>query len=178
MDFYLKVSGVDFARSILKMRTETNHIAMFHIEPIKKGHVLATLAPLWFARYPPSTIRTDDDTEVSQRRRSDSFSSIESSMSLNEAVASTPVEILSNLIEIDKLFSQPADDTWEMVREKLHALKGDLLTMKAGSKILSVVGAINSFRDQHLSDSTFGNWQVLREQISSLASHPDSKSDR
>ena len=99
-------------------------------------------------------------------------------MSLNEAVASTPVEILSNLIEIDKLFSQPADDTWDLVREKLHALKGDLLTMKVGSKIVAVVGAINSFRDQHMSDSTLGNWQVLREQISSLASLPDSNSNR
>lgn len=145
----------------------------FHPAPIKKGSVLETLAPLWFARYPPSTTRIDDETEASGRRRSDSFSSLESSISLNDAIASTPIDILLVVHEIDKLFSSPAEDTWDLIREKLHALKGDLLTMKSGSKILAVVGAINSFRDGHSEDKRLENWQVLREQVTSLASEYD-----
>lgn len=125
---------------------------------------------MWFARYPPTTTREDEETEVSQRRRSDSFSSLESSLSLREAVASTPVDILLVVGEIDKLFAQPTDDTVFLVREKLHALKGDLLTMKVGSKVMAVVGAIDLFRDNFSDDKLLESWQVLREQITSLAS--------
>ena len=138
--------------------------------PIKKGSVLETLAPLWFTRYPSSTIRFDDESEVTSRRRSDSESSLESSLSLQEAIASAPVDILLVVNEIDKLIATNAEDTHDLVREKLHALKGDLLTMKAGSKVIAVVGAINSFRDNYSVDQQLENWQVLREQITSLVS--------
>lgn len=136
------------------------------------------MAPLWFARYPLSTTRIDDESEATNRRRSDSFSSLESSLSLQEAIASSPLDILLVVNEIDKLFAHTAEDTPDLVREKLHALKGDLLTMKGGSKVMTVVGAINSFRDNYSEDQQLENWQVLREQITSLASQYDSSSDR
>jgi hypothetical protein len=145
-------------------------VTLFHKAPIKKANVLETLAPLWFARYPPTNTREDDETEGSQRRRSDSFSSLESSISLNEAVASTPLDILLVVGEIDKLFAQPTDDTFFLVREKLHALKGDLLTMKVGSKVMAVVGSIDLFRDNFSDDKLLESWHLLREQITSLAS--------
>ena len=134
---------------------------------------------MWFARYPLSNKIDDDETEAS-RLRSDSFSSLESSASLREAVASAPVDILSVVSEIDKLFedNKVSEDTWDLIREKLHALKGDLLTMKVGSKVLVVVGTIDSFRDNHLDHNHYDNWQVLREQIKSLVSQYDNGSDR
>lgn len=153
-------------------------IHIFLSAPIKKGSVLETLAPLWFARYPLSTARVDDESEGTNRLRSDSFSSLESSLSLQEAIASTPVDILLVVNEIDKLFAKPAHDTADLVREKLHALKGDLLTMKVGSKVLAVVGAINSFRNSYADDEQGEKWQMLRDQITSLASQYDSGSDR
>lgn len=139
--------------------------------PIKKGSVLEVLAPLWFSRYPPQEKRIDEDDSVNSRRRSDSFSSLESSMSLNEAIASTPLDIISIVNELDKLFAmESVGDHWELIREKLHALKGDLLTMQVGSKVIATVGTINSFRANHSHEMLIERWQVLRDQIMSLVS--------
>jgi hypothetical protein len=139
--------------------------------PIKKGNVLETLAPLWFARYPPVGAAMDDDSVgSSSRKRSDSFSSLESALTLEEQVASTPVEILSTVNEMDKLFAnESVGGNWELIREKLHALKGDLLTMQVGSKVIATVGTINSFRANHSREKLVESWNVLREQIVSLA---------
>ena len=161
----------------------SNHFPFKHsykTAPIKKSSVLETLAPLWFARYPLSNKINDDEAEAASRPRSDSFSSLESSTSLREAIASAPVDILSVVNEIDKLFpeNKVSEDTWDLIREKLHVLKGDLLTMKVGSKVLALVGTIDSFRDSHLDLTHHNNWQVLREQIISLASQYDGGSDR
>jgi len=138
--------------------------------PIKKANVLETLAPLWIARYPQKKTGDDDSTSMS-RRRSDSFSSLESSSSLNDAVATTPVEILLIVNEIDKLFSTRSIlQNWEMIWDKLHALKGDLLTLQVGSKVISAVGMINSFRDLNSDEDLTKCWNLLREHIASMVS--------
>ena len=136
--------------------------------PIKKGNVLETLAPLWLSRYPPKSEFEDDQSRMT---RTDSFSSLESSASLFEDVASTPVEIIQMVNAIDALFAKGTVlEDWDNVWEKLHALKGDLLTMQVGSKVISVVGMINSFRELRTNDELIERWNLLRERISSLAS--------
>ena len=136
--------------------------------PIKKANVLEMLAPLWLARYPQNRTLDDDQSRFT---RSDSFSSLESSFSLNDAVASTPVDIINIVNGIDELFSKGSVlENWEMIWEKLHALKGDLLTMQVGSRVIAAVGMINSFRELHSDEELIERWNVLRGCISSLAS--------
>eukprot|EP00569_Conticribra_weissflogii_P004959 CAMPEP_0171332298 /NCGR_PEP_ID=MMETSP0878-20121228/3258_1 /TAXON_ID=67004 /ORGANISM="Thalassiosira weissflogii, Strain CCMP1336" /LENGTH=1223 /DNA_ID=CAMNT_0011832997 /DNA_START=130 /DNA_END=3801 /DNA_ORIENTATION=+ len=140
--------------------------------PIKKANVLETLAPLWLARYPPKCDYDNDDISASASlARQDSLSSLESSASFNEAVASTPIEIIQTLNVIDELFSSnDVMANWNEIWEKLHALKGDLLTLQVGSKVISAVGMINSFRELRTSDELRERWGLLRERIQGLAS--------
>lgn len=142
--------------------------------PIKKGNVLETLAPLWMARYPQEVgIEDDSLSRRSHKSRSDSFSSLESSSSLNEAVASTPVEINQTVNEISELFSNAniLEDhiLGQRIWEKLHALKGDLLTLQVGSKVITAVGMINSFRDAQSNEDLVERWTLLRDQISTFS---------
>jgi len=143
--------------------------------PIKRANILETLAPLWMARY-PQEVGDDDDSlpsRMSRRSRADSFSSL-SSASLNDAVATTPIEIIQMVKEISDLFSKGRIMEDRVLRqniwEKLHALKGDLLTLQVGSKVITAVGMINSFRDAQSNEDLSERWSLLQEQILSFAS--------
>ncbi len=144
--------------------------------PIKKANILETLAPLWMARYPQEVVDEDDSypSGSTRKSRADSFSSLESSASLQDAVATTPIEIIHMVKEISDLFSKGSIMEDRVLRqniwEKLHALKGDLLTLQVGSKIITAVGMINSFRDAQSNDDLLERWNLLQEQILSLAS--------
>ena len=144
--------------------------------PIKKANVLETLAPLWMARYPLEVVDEDDSypSRLSPRPRADSFSSLESYASLTDAVATTPIEINNMVKEISALFSKGHIMEDQLLRqniwEKLHALKGDLLTLQVGSKVITAVGIINSFRDAQSNEDLMERWTLLQEQISSFAS--------
>jgi len=134
--------------------------------PIKKGNVLETLAPLWIARYPATGF--DDDSQ-SQRSLAESFSSesLESFTSLNDFIVSSPVEIIQTIKEIDNLFSKGSvSENWDVIWEKLHVLKGDLLTLQVGSKVIAAVGMINSFREAHSNEEVLQRWHLFRESIS------------
>jgi len=138
--------------------------------PIKKANVLETLAPLWLARYPPRSEFADDMSQ-SRFTRSDSLSSLESSASLNEAIAATPVEVIQMVDLIDAIFrAGDVVSNWDAVWEKMHALKGDLLTLQVGSKVIAAVGMINSFRELHTNEELIDRWNILRDRIKSLAS--------
>jgi len=136
--------------------------------PIKKGNVLEALAPLWIARYPERT-GCDNDSD-SRRSRADSVSSsesLESWASLQDFIVATPLEIIHTVKEIDALFSKGSIvENWDIIREKLHVLKGDLLTSQVGSKVISAVGMINSFHDLRSNEDLLERWNVLREHIS------------
>ena len=142
--------------------------------PIKKANVLETLAPLWMARYPLEVGVEEDSYPWSRKSRADSFSSLESSASLTDAVATTPIEIISMVKEISALFSKGRIMEDQVLRqniwEKLHALKGDLLTLQVGSKVITAVGMINSFHDAQSNEDLCERWTLLQEQILSFAS--------
>jgi len=135
--------------------------------PIKRGNVLETLAPLWLARYPKQA-GSEADSQ-SQRSRADSMStqSLESFSSLNDFIVATPIEIIQSVKEIDSLFSKGSiAEDWDVIWEKLHVLKGDLLTLHVGSKVISAVGMINSFRELNSNEQLLERWNLFRENIS------------
>ena len=137
--------------------------------PIKKGNVLEALAPLWIARYP---LQTGDDDSSSHYSHAGSFSSdssdtLESISSLNDFIVTTPVDIILTVKEIDTLFSQGSIvENFDIIWEKLHALKGDILTLSVGSKVISAVGMINSFRELHSDEALKERWNLFRGHIS------------
>ena len=135
--------------------------------PIKKGNVLEALAPLWIARYPLQSMR-DDDSQSCRSRADSDLSSLDSTFaSLNDLIMSTPLEIMSTVNEIDALISMGSmAESWETIWEKLHVLKGDLLTSQVGSKVISAVGMINSFREVSSNEDCKERWDLLREHIS------------
>ena len=136
--------------------------------PIKKGNVLEALAPLWIARYPMQITDDDSQSQTSRRSRADSDSTIESFASINDFIVSTPLEIMQTVKEIDTLFAKgTAMDQWDIIWEKLHVLKGDLLTLLVGAKVISAVGMINSFRELRSNDDLKERWNILREHITS-----------
>ena len=57
----------------------------------------------------------------------------------------------------------------QRIWEKLHALKGDLLTLQVGSKVITAVGMINSFRDAQSNEDLVERWTLLRDQISTFS---------
>mmetsp|Transcript_2506 Transcript_2506/g.5314 ORF Transcript_2506/g.5314 Transcript_2506/m.5314 type:complete len:1174 (+) Transcript_2506:62-3583(+) len=135
--------------------------------PIKKGNVLEALAPLWTARYPQQTGL--DDESQSRRSHADSFSSesLESFSSLNDFIVTTPIEIMQTVNRIDALFAKGLiAENWDLIWEKLHVLKGDLLTLQVSSKVISAVGMINSFRELRSNEDIMERWGLLSEHIS------------
>eukprot|EP00804_Cyclotella_cryptica_P001959 CCRYP_007386-RB/>CCRYP_007386-RB protein AED:0.39 eAED:0.39 QI:0/-1/0/1/-1/0/1/0/320 len=140
--------------------------------PLKKENVLETLAHLWMTRYPLNKTGIDEDSASQSRGRLDSFSSLDSeTSSLYEAVASTPVDILMAVNEMSALFAnERVLEDWAMVKDKLHALKGDLLTLHDSSKAIAAVGVINSLHTFSSHEELIERWQVLREQVMALSS--------
>jgi hypothetical protein len=135
--------------------------------PIKKGNVLEALAPLWIARYPLETVIDDDSQSCFSRVDSD-IDSLDSSLaSRNDLIVSSPLEIMNTVNEINALISTGSMvENWMTIWEKLHVLKGDLLTMQVGSQVFSAVGMINSFRELHSNENRMERWNLLREHIS------------
>lgn len=103
----------------------------------------------------------------SRASQADSFSSEESITSLNDFIVTTPVEIIQTIKEIDTMFSQGSIvDNFDVIWERLHLLKGDILTLAVGSKVISAVGTINSFRELNSDEELQAHWCLFRDTIS------------
>ena len=128
--------------------------------PIKRGEVLQKIKPVWIARCPESY---EGDESRSGRPRSDSFDSVSSF----NVVTATPTEIFQTVHEIDELFStELVEENWEHIWEKLHVLKGDLLsTLEVGSQIVSAVGMVDHFRDLTSIIVRKERWELLRRKV-------------
>lgn len=99
-----------------------------------------------------------------------SSESLESFASLNnDDLVTSPIEILNRVNEVDSIFAMGSPlQNFGLILDKLHLLKGDLLTLpQIGSKVIGAIGMINSFRqldtDQQMSDQ----WTILKGMISS-----------
>ena len=109
----------------------------------------------------------DSSTMYSRASQADSFSSEESITSLNDFIVTTPVEIIQTVKDIDTMFSQGSIvENFDVIWERLHVLKGDILTLAVGSKVISAVGMINSFREFNSDEDLQKHWCLFRDTIS------------
>ena len=104
----------------------------------------------------------------SRASQADSFSSEESITSLNDFIVTTPVEIIQTIKEIDTMFSHEGSivENFDVIWERLHLLKGDILTLAVGSKVILAVGMINSFRELNSDEDFQAHWCLFRDTIS------------
>ena len=126
--------------------------------PTKKEGVTDMIAPLWEKRF--------------ARRGSITFAenlSDSSDDSFGEDVV-TVADLMGTIEEIDEILlnGPKLHSNWPLVREKLHYLKGDILTLPDSFAVSSVVDEINSMRSMSGPDHFPDRWQILRQMIVSI----------
>jgi hypothetical protein len=81
------------------------------------------------------------------------------------------IELQKNLDAIDEVCSGEGDslleEKWPLIWEKLHCLKGDLLSSLNTSEIQKAVSDINSLRGARLPQNFLSRWTALRSHIAS-----------
>jgi signal transduction histidine kinase len=126
-------------------------------EPIKKGEVLDVIQPWWDARFPPDGEELGDSQLIDKcsdgLEYGPSSSDIEESLQLIDALVS--VENVTIIIS-----------RWKVIRDKLHALTGDLKTMSTERNMHDLIAEIIRMRHQTEVPEGFRDlWNNLRNQI-------------
>lgn len=136
--------------------------------PVRSSSVVETIAPLWEKRfnYIPTTAAVVGSAAMP--------SSGSNPQALNDFVSLVVKELQSNLDSVDELCSEESntslEQNWPFVWEKLHCLKGDLLSLLNTPSIEEAVREINLMRGVGLPLNFETRWVALRSQISDVAS--------
>jgi|AntRauTorckE5430_2_1112549.scaffolds.fasta_scaffold01415_6 signal transduction histidine kinase len=125
--------------------------------PVKKDHVLETLAPLWLKRFPKFEISKSQSSTGDNRRTA-----------VDELIV-TMDDLMGLVNEIDDFSLLAKDDLdvkWCIIWEKLHALKGDLLIMSNRSYSLdAAISAIGYLRGPLPPDNFIESWAMIRSNL-------------
>lgn len=129
-------------------------------EPMRKGKVLDAIKPYWTKRFLIRGSRSS--SSFSQNLADDSF-----------VYGPSTDDIRGSLVLIDALLFTNADvslaSRWRAIREKLHALKGDLKTMKSKEALQKVEDSIDELISCSLVPENFiGLWDNIKSQIEAL----------
>lgn len=107
------------------------------------------------------------------------------SSSLSEELACSAEDIAQKLHEIDAMFNDNLHVTdWRLIHDQLHMLKGDLLTMNTGARMISSLGMTNLMLRGHTmglkmdADAVLMKWQNLRDHIFSITSSIQAEGDK
>lgn len=123
--------------------------------PIKKGGVLEVLAPKWLNRFPPSEFEyaSDESTHLGK-------------VVGHSDVASSPLDIESKMIEIDQFFNNvESDSAIHQIKDSMHKLKGDLLTLNSSVGVTPMIGLINLILVAQSYETIAEKWLALRNQV-------------
>mmetsp|Transcript_226 Transcript_226/g.316 ORF Transcript_226/g.316 Transcript_226/m.316 type:complete len:1086 (+) Transcript_226:192-3449(+) len=128
--------------------------------PIQKDKVLELLEPWWNDRFPEDTL--DRLLETAEEEFLDDHLSI-----LNEELLGA-LDVLDNLLKLND--GETMQQKWPSVRDRLHALRGDLKTMKTGKQANLVLEAMEKLRGEKVPDDLEANWKRIREMLVPLFS--------
>jgi hypothetical protein len=128
-------------------------------EPVKNQRVLDIIKPWWIARFPNSKGRA----------------SVKYTRSDSDSYGPSANEIESALKVVDALCTAKDGSAikmrWLAIREKLHALKGDLKTMKSKESLSEIVGQLDRMvQYTHLPPDFAERWSDVRSQIEAIIS--------
>ena len=130
--------------------------------PIKKDSVREALVPMWLTRFP----KLD---RIQPRKGSDhQISSFDDA--LGEVVISM-ADIRPCMEDINRFISlngTQLSEKWPILWEKIHALKGDLLTMPMDSMLAEAVGIISSLRGPMPPSDFLDKWQRIKTAMLTL----------
>ena len=129
--------------------------------PLRRDEIPNMISPLWEKRYPKALAKSLYDSKISDEDVIDEgYESdiIISRTDLRQAVVAIET-IVAGLGE-DELSKR-----WGMVWEKLHALKGDMLTFDSGEEVRQVVYLINSLRGRSLPPRFVVRWAEIRQLV-------------
>jgi signal transduction histidine kinase len=136
--------------------------------PVRSSSVVETIAPLWEKRFNciPAAAEVVSSTALP--------TSGCDPQALDDFVNLVVKELLANLDSVDELCSEEShaslEQNWPFVWEKLHCLKGDLLSLLNTPSIQEAVKDINLMRCQELPSDFGTRWIALRSRISDIAS--------
>ena len=130
--------------------------------PIRKNAVLEIIAPLWRKRFvsvpAESEVEEFQSTRMGHKRDS-----------LKDLACLVMGELQQTLDAIDEICSGDQDsilvEKWPLIWEKLHNLKGDLLSSFSTVEIQEAVADINSLRGATLPLNFLERWPALRSRI-------------
>jgi len=126
--------------------------------PLQRDKIPDMVAPLWEKRYPRSMAKQFFSS------RNDAVDSEDAGFE-SDAVTS-PSDLMQSIRTIDGIVSDLTEEDlimrWSMIWEKLHALKGDMLTFGAGEDIRQVVYQINSLGGPSLPTDFVERWTKIR----------------
>eukprot|EP00978_Attheya_sp_CCMP212_P038104 scaffold185564_cov50-Attheya_sp.AAC.1 len=126
--------------------------------PISRDRVLQCVAPLWQQRF--KTIITSSEGLLDTGAHSNMSNFHE------EFVA----ELINTIQSIDALYENEAllPEQWVNIWEKLHALKGDMLSFMDVSNVTRIVNSISSLRGPEVPHDFSSKWATLKSDIKSV----------
>jgi len=128
--------------------------------PIKQGGVLGVLAPKWIRRFPPSQFNHLTDVDNSPKKAD----------TANNGIACSPMDIAQLLSDIDQLFTGDMVANIHQIKDSMHELKGDLLTLNSRFSVTPIIGLINSILILQSEIAISQKWHDLKESINDLLS--------
>lgn len=131
--------------------------------PIRKNIVLETIAPLWCNRFLNSQSEQETKCEYQPSKKT------RMEADFSDFACLVMQELQRDLDAIDEMCSGDKDsileEKWPLIWEKLHCLKGDLMSSLNTSEIQEAVNEINSLRGPKLPHNFLSRWGVLRSHI-------------
>eukprot|EP00526_Cylindrotheca_closterium_P001973 CAMPEP_0113629296 /NCGR_PEP_ID=MMETSP0017_2-20120614/15204_1 /TAXON_ID=2856 /ORGANISM="Cylindrotheca closterium" /LENGTH=1088 /DNA_ID=CAMNT_0000539681 /DNA_START=116 /DNA_END=3382 /DNA_ORIENTATION=- /assembly_acc=CAM_ASM_000147 len=136
--------------------------------PVRSSSVVEAIAPLWEQRF------NCLPTTASSSACAASPDLSPGGPGLSDFLSLVVNELQANLDAVDELCSEESDaslkDTWPLIWEKLHCLKGDLSSLFNTPSIEQAVVEINAMRGKELPVDFEIRWGCLRSLISDIAS--------
>lgn len=123
--------------------------------PMKKDQMLELIQPWWEMRFDSYKVASSDS---SGEESSDVIPTREDMIRM--------IEIIHALCTQCDEVALPA--RWPAIREKIHALRGDLKTMKSGTQVASVLDSMSKLTGDELPVELIERWKLIRSAILSL----------
>lgn len=125
-------------------------------EPVKNGGVLGLIKPFWTTRFLQSGRPESEKLQISRE---------------NETLHGPSAEDLRDSLRVIRALSFVESEAklrrrWHPIRDRLHALKGDLMTMISKDRLVDVMKYIDSFLAcSKLPENFLAEWEVVEQSV-------------
>lgn len=129
--------------------------------PIKPANVIKEVASVWLARFSP--------IEVGMKQVSANISIQHEFSDTTEELATTARDLVDIVTSIGRIISdeEAISNNWPVIFEKLHVLKGDLLTLshENNQDLSPVIDMVDEMRVSTIPHNLSEKWELMRSKI-------------